>query len=339
MNLPFEVPTGALSPESPIYIERHHDQVMRQQVTREGSTSIIEGARQMGKSSLIAKALAHARVHQCTVIDCNFQDFDERTLADLDTLLRYLADVIHDRLNPPVFPEEIWKGPLGAKDKLSSFMRDHVLQGARMPVIFVIDEADRIFGRPYQDDFFALLRGWHDRRARDALWNKLNLVLAYSTDPRQAIQDLNQSPFNVGTKIQLDDFSVDELWELNRRYGRPLRRKTDIMQLMGVIAGHPFLAQQAFYALSTRTHPLLTLLSTATADVGPFGDHLHHYRNLLEAEPALRQGMRQVINNGNCPSYGVFLRLRSLGLITGVSHAAARPRCQIYAAYFQRVLS
>jgi AAA-like domain/TIR domain len=195
-------------------------------------------------------------------------------------------------------PEEIWKGPLGAKDKLSSFMRDHVLQGARMPVIFVIDEADRVFGRPYRDDFFALLRGWHDRRARDALWNKLNLVLVYSTDPRQAIQDLNQSPFNVGTKIQLDDFSVDELWELNHRYGRPLRRRNDIMHLMGVIAGHPFLAQQALYALSTRTHPLLTLLNTATADVGPFGDHLHHYRTLLEAEPALRQGMRQVINNG-----------------------------------------
>ena len=171
-----------------------------------------------------------------------------------------------------------------------------------MPVILVIDEADRVFGRSYRDDFVALLRGWHDRRARHALWNKLNLVLAYSTDPRQAIQDLNQSPFNVGTKIQLDDFSVDELWELNPHYGRPLRRSDDIMQLMGVSAGHPFLAQQALYALSTRTHLLLTLLNTATADVGPFGDHLHHYRILLEAEPALRQGMRQVINNGTCPS-------------------------------------
>jgi hypothetical protein len=212
-------------------------------------------------------------------------------------------------------------------------------------VIFVIDEADRIFGRSYQDDFFAFLRGWHDRRARDSLWNKLNLVLAYSTDPRQAIQDLNQSPFNVGAKIQLDDFSVDELWELNRRYGRPLRRRTDIRQLVDVISGHPYLAQQALYALAARTHPLPALSNTANADVGPFSDHLQHYRNLLEdrnlleAEPTLRQGMAQVIINGNCTSYGVFSRLRSLGVITGVSHAEAKPRCRLYAAYFQRVLS
>src|SRR5262245_6107652 len=40
MSLPFEVPTGALSPDSHVYIERNHDSVMRQQVAREGSTTI-----------------------------------------------------------------------------------------------------------------------------------------------------------------------------------------------------------------------------------------------------------------------------------------------------------
>ena len=78
-------------------------------------------------------------------------------------------------------------------------------------MLIVMDEVDRVFGRPYQDDFFALLHAWHNRRARDPLWRKLNLVLAYSTDPRQAIEDPNQSPFNVGTKIQLDYFSVASL--------------------------------------------------------------------------------------------------------------------------------
>ena len=49
---------------------------------------------------------------------------------------------------------------------------------------------------------FSLLRAWHDRRAADALWRRFNLLLGYSTDPRQAIQNLDQSPFNVGIKIQ-----------------------------------------------------------------------------------------------------------------------------------------
>jgi hypothetical protein len=202
-----------------------------------------------------------------------------------------------------------------------------------------MDEVDRVFGLPYRDDFFALLRSWDDERAFDPLWKKLNLVLAYSTDPRQAIQDPNQSPFNVGTKIQLGDFSSDEVWELNHRYAHPLKRKVQLQALMEVIGGHPYLTQQALYALAARTQTLPGLLHMDNADVGPFADHLHHYRRLLETDPTLRQSLRQMLTNGNCPDYGRFLRLRSLGLITGMSHNEAQPRCRLYAVYFQRVLS
>lgn len=218
-------------------------------------------------------------------------------------------------------------------------MRDAVLQGARMPVVVVMDEVDRVFGRPYQDDFFALLRAWHNRRARDPLWKKLNLVLAYSTDPRQAIKDLRQSPFNVGTKIQLGDFSLDDVWELNRRYQSPLKRKDQLQSLMNIIGGHPYLAQQAFSALATHTHTLPAILNIDNADSGPFADHLEHYRGRLVAVPELQRAMRQVMLNGNCPTYEVFLQLRALGLIMGNNHHAAAPRCRLYAAYFHRVLS
>ncbi|MBI3330029.1 MAG: AAA-like domain-containing protein [Nitrospinae bacterium] len=79
------------------------------------------------------------------------------------------------------------------------------------------------------DNFFGLLRHWHTKRAFEPLWKKLNLVLAYSTDQRQAIRDPNQSPFNVGIKIELRDFSFDEVWKLNRRYGRPRQRFQDAL--------------------------------------------------------------------------------------------------------------
>ena len=208
-----------------------------------------------------------------------------------------------------------------------------------MAVIMTIDEVDRVFGRPYQDDFFALLRAWHNRRARDPLWTKLNLVLACSTDPRQAIQDLKQSPFNVGRRVRLNDFSLDDLWELNRRYARPLKRKQHLALLMDVIGGNPSLAQRALYALAEHTHTWRDLLPTDNADVGPFADLLQHYRHLLTSEPALGHAMQHVILHGNCPDYGLFVHLRSLGLVMGTDHHAATPRCRLYAEYFQRALS
>ena len=338
-HLSFELPTGALSPDSRFYIERHHDRVMRRQVTLQGSTTIIEGARQMGKSSLVVRALAHARAQQCVVIDFDFQDLDESCLHDLETLLRYLADAMCERLRLAISPEDVWRGPLGAKDKLTSYVREYVLQGVRMPVVLVIDEVDRVLGRPYYDDFFGLLRAWHNRRARDPLWAKFNMVLSYSTDPRQVIRDPNQSPFNVGTKLQLDDFTFDDVWELNRRYDKPLKRKNQLKALMEVIGGHPHLVQQALYTLADKTHTLPVLLDTTHVAAGPFIDHLQHYERRLEAEPALKQGMRQALMNGTCPQGGVCSRLRSMGLITGVSHDTVAPRCRLYVAYFQRALS
>jgi len=339
VNIPFEAPTGALSLDSPLYIERRHDHVVRRQVTRAGSTTLIEGARQMGKTSLMVRALAHARAQQCTIVDFNFQTLDEQHFDTLETLLRYLVDAMHERLQLAVPRQETWRGPLGAKDKCTAFINQHILPGARLPVVVAVDEADRVFARPFRDDFFALLRAWHDLRASNALWRRLNLLLSYSTDPRQAIQNLDQSPFNVGTRIQLDDFSRDEAWKLNRLYQRPLKRQGHIEALMDVIGGHPYLLQQALYVLATRTASLPNLLNTDGADNGPFADHLQHYWRILAAEPSLRQGMQQAITNGTCTDYGVFLHLRALGLVTGASHRTVSPRCRLYATYFQRVLS
>jgi hypothetical protein len=338
MSLSFEVPTGALSPDSPIYVERTHDQCLREQVTWGGTTTIIEGARQMGKTSLMARAVAHARSGGCDIVDFNFQAFGEEQLHDLETFLHYLADAIHERLHTSSSPQAVWLGPLGAKDKLTSFLRSQVLQRACRPVVVVMDEVDRVFGRQYQDDFFGLLRSWHDARAFDPLWKKVNLVLAYSTDPRQAIKDLNQSPFNVGVRILLEDFSFDEMWELNGRYDRPVRRKDQVRAIMRIVGGHPCLAQHAFYALATCRSNLNDLLDTNRSDVGPFSDLLQHYRRLLESSPILKQAMREVMTHGRCPDYAVFWQLKSVGLVTGTDHHEARPKCQLYDAYFRRVL-
>jgi Cdc6-like AAA superfamily ATPase len=184
---------------------------MQQEVTCNGSPILIEGARQMGKTSLFVRAVAHVRTPQYIIVDFNFQLLDEQHLENLERLLRYLADALHERLRLATSADVIWQRPVGSKEKLTSFIRDHVLLPARMPVVVVMDEVDRVFTRPYQHDFFGLLRSWHDERARDALWEKLTLIPAYSTDPRQAIRDLNQSPFNVGYKIDLRDFSFDEV--------------------------------------------------------------------------------------------------------------------------------
>lgn len=336
--VPFEVPTGTLSPDSAVYIERQFDRVLQQQVGREGSTTHIEGARQMGKSSLIQRAMAQVRAREYRVIDFDFQLFDGRYLENLETFLRSLADAIHDRLKLAATPDETWRGPLGAKTKLTTYLGDYVLRGAVMPTVLVMDEVDRVFGRDYQNDFFGLLRAWHNQRARDPLWRNFHLVLAYANDPRAAITDLQQSPFNVGTTIRLEDFTLPEVREVNHRYGRPLKSTRELQWLMDTIGGHPYLVQQALYALATRTQTLSALLDASNAESGPFADHLQAHAHRLDAAPESRQAMVRVLRNGQCPTREAFLRLRAMGLVTGRNHHAVTPRCRLYDTYFHEVL-
>ena len=293
----------------------------------------------MGKSSLVARMLAAVRSRQYTVVDFDFQGFDEQSLGSLETLLRSLAEAIHERLQLATNPDALWQGRLGVKDKLSSYLREYVLRESTVPVVMVMDEVDRVFGRGYENDFFGLLRFWHNERARDPLWRKLHLVLAWSTDPRQMLKDPGQSPFNVGTKIQLIDFSFAEVQELNALYGRPLKRKEQLQRLFAIIGGHPYLTQRALYALATRTHTLSSIVNMETAQSGLFADHLEHHRAQLVLAPELHHAMQQVIRNDTCPTHDVFVRLRALGLVTGRTHQAVSPRCTLYTVYFRGVLS
>jgi hypothetical protein len=90
---------------------------------------------------------------------------------------------------------------------------------------FAIDEADRLLSTPFYSDFFALIRSWYNASAYDDLWQKLTIVLVISTEPFLLISDLNQSPFNVGLKVYLNDFDETQVWDLNQRHGTPVHER------------------------------------------------------------------------------------------------------------------
>ena len=139
----------------------------------------------------------------------------------------------------------------------------------------VFDDADRVFQFPYRDDFFTLIRGWHDKRATNDLWCRLNLIIAHSTEPHLWIQNVvERSPFNVGQRLTLDDFDLERISQLNARHGHPLKTSGDIQQLSGLVAGHPYLIRRALYALARNKWSIAQLQKVAVNETGPFGDHL-----------------------------------------------------------------
>src|SRR5205085_875506 len=88
---------------------------------------------------------------------------------------------------------------------------------------------------------------------------RLTLAMAYATEAHLFITDANQSPFNVGTRLALDDFTREQVVELDRRYGSPLGTAADVARLYEPVGGHPHLVRQALHAMAQGAAPRCTL--------------------------------------------------------------------------------
>ncbi|MBV9764122.1 MAG: AAA-like domain-containing protein [Acidobacteriaceae bacterium] len=334
-----DVPGGAVRLTSPFYIQRDLDTRAKQVIAQGAVTLLIKGSRQTGKTSALARIYQHARDRGDHAVFIDFQRLDRQYLENLNTVLRYMADLISLKLKTNEKPDRYWSTPLGPKDKLTTFLEEEVLEHLASPLVLLMDEVDRVFAYPeYRDDFFGLVRSWHNNRAFNDVWDRLNLVLAYSTEAGLLITDQTQSPFNIGELLETNDFLRNQVIELNYKHGEPLKGDSEIDRIMELLAGHPFLIRKALYESVNKGLGLRELLARANDDDGPFGDHLQRHMIFLNQNPTARLALKTALRTSACETDSDFHVLRSAGLIKGHNRQAVIPRCGLYEAYFKNRL-
>jgi hypothetical protein len=327
--------TGTIRLDSPFYVRRREDRVAEICLTQPGSTIVVKGPRQSGKSSLLTRVRALSKQAGRRAIYLDFQTFDEQQLTSLHTVLLALARRIARTLNTNLQPDQVWDSEfLGEKGSFAEFLSRAVLDGSSSPVVLILDEVDRLFDRSYRGDFFAAVRGWHNNRATDEAWENLYLVLGHATDPALWIENLNESPFNVGDRLRLGDFTRDQVKDLNDRHRKPLHTLGEIDGLMKLVGGHPYLVRQALYVLATERWPLARLREEAPKDTGPFGDHLRRHLWALSQNDRVRTAITKIARGKGCDDEALFHRLLASGLVAGESRSEARLRCELYQQYF-----
>jgi serine/threonine protein kinase len=329
-----ETPGGVVKLRDKFYIERDADALLKREIIKPGTTTTIRASRQMGKSSLMVRGMQHARDHGAGIVNLDLQRVDNEYLNSLDAFLRYLAEFLTRKLRLDVGEvEQAWAGALGAQDKLTYLMEDYILPETDSAIILALDEVDRLLLTPFHTSFFALLRSWHNSRAFDEEWDKLNMIMVISTEPYLLIDDVNQSPFNVGLQIILDDFDEAQVRHLNQEHGSPVS-EAEFPYLLKLLGGHPYLTRMALYTMLSEQMPWTELTRVAVADQGPFGDHLRRHHWLLRDEPNLRAALKQVIEKSTCSDQLALFRLLQAGLIKG-SGEFYTCRCDLYRMYLE----
>lgn len=328
------VPGGAVKLRDHLYIERAVDSQLKDQIIKWGTTTTIRAPRQTGKTSLLMRGIQYAREQGAQVVFLDFQSFGSDQLASLDLFLQELAESICDELDlDEDVVAEAWDGSRSPTKKLLRFMEKNVLPAFEQPIILAMDEADSLLQTDFYKDFFGLLRSWHNRRASRMIWEKLNMVLVISTEPYLLIDDIHQSPFNVGLHLGLSDFNQEQVHVLNVRHGTPVA-ENNIPDLMVLLNGQPYLTRLAMYKMVTEGMTWTEVNRQAADDYGPFGDHLRHQYWTIHNKPELKNALREVIRASRCANETAMFRLLQAGLIKG-SGDVYTCRCGLYKLYFE----
>jgi class 3 adenylate cyclase len=331
---------GAMPLDSAFYVVRPEDEQFHTAIARRDSIVLLKGARQMGKTTLLARGVQQARQSGARVVLTDFQKLNAPDLVSAESLFLTLAEWIADCLDLDVMPEEVWHARRGPSVNFERYLRREVLAKIPEPIFWGMDEVDRIFTCDFGSEVFGLFRSWHNERALDPAgpWSRLTLAIAYATEAHLFITDMNQSPFNVGTRLTLEDFTFEQVEDLNARHGSPLRDGAEVARFYRLLSGHPYLVRRGLLEMATHGFGVAAFEAQADREDGIFGDHLRRILVLLSRDPELLDIVRGVLRGRPCPTPESFYRLRAPGVVSGDSARDVRPRCQLYATYLERHL-
>jgi hypothetical protein len=325
------------------YIARECDAEFYNHLARPGVTVTLVGPMQTGKTLLLERGKQKAREAGQYVIDIDLQFLEpEAAKGDRSRFYEQFARTLREKvleLNVPALvpiKPEIADAAGSPPDACTGWLEKNVLQtlrqrGTRM--LLTLDNLDAILLTPMAKDFVSMLRSWHNLRFRNQ-WKALGLVMVAYNRIFTYLQ--TSTPFNVGEEIVLGDFTQDHLSVLNEAYTRPADPDA-LTQMENLLSGHPYLTQLVFRRLAAlrAENPMAAIVKCACTEEGPFGRHLSVLRKHVFDE-ALDSDLRRVLTEALCGEIA-FYKLQRHGLVRR-EHKAVKPRCRLYAEYFERVL-
>nr|VFK53761.1 MAG: AAA-like domain-containing protein [Candidatus Kentron sp. TUN]VFK67814.1 MAG: AAA-like domain-containing protein [Candidatus Kentron sp. TUN] len=327
-------PGGAVSIDARFYIERPVDALVLERVRTDRALLTLRGARQSGKTSLMLRIHAAGASGQLPLRSAfvDVQAMPLESLQSLEAAWIHLAEEIADQLGLPPFQ---WAGKGNHERGFKRFLQDSVFAEDDTPLLICLDEADRLFSTPLRQEFFASLRACWNRGAIDPVWKKVRWLLGTSSDPVFFIEDLTQSPFNVGTKVKLDNFHTAQVSEFARRLGL----SEPVHDIMTYVGGRPYLVHLLLYHLARNPENRADLFDGVSAGHGVFRDHLHRYLIQFQQDAPLTAAMGDLLAGRQVTIIKFADRLEAAGLATCDENNRYHPACRLYEEFFGNALA
>ncbi len=193
-----------------LYVERNADKQLKNIIEEMERPGYVLVSRQMGKTNLLFNAIRKlenkdrifAYVDLSNLfseeIEC-YRNIIDSIIEPNEELFGHIESEIYKTRNLKLPPNREYSKSLNI-----------LLKEFGGEIIIVLDEIDALKSINYSDHIFAQIRSTYFARTKQPIFNKLSYILSGVIEPTELIKDRNKSPFNIGEKIYLDDFTFEE---------------------------------------------------------------------------------------------------------------------------------
>ncbi|RUT05621.1 hypothetical protein DSM106972_036280 [Dulcicalothrix desertica PCC 7102] len=305
------------------------------EIDKPGALIRVKAPLKWGKTYLMMHILNYGNQKGYKFVRVDFKQADSNVFIDSEQFLKWFCSKITDEINLSDKLDEYWRQTRGIKRNCSNYFEKYLLASIDNPLILGLDDVDLLFSNlTTAHDFFSLLRSWHEDAKVKPIWQKLRLILAYSREDNIYLPQ-NQSPFNVGKNVELQELSQKQVFQLVQKYKLNWDEE-QVKQLMRMVGGHPYLVLTALEQIAYKKITLEEFLETAPTEEGLYGDYLLRYLSFLEDNQELLEALQQIVN-ANTPvkiDAKNASKLKNMGLVKSKGNSV-EILCDLFRLYFK----
>jgi WD40 repeat protein len=250
---------GTLPANAPSYVARKADNDLFAHLVA-GDFCYVLTSRQMGKSSLMVRTAARLRTQGAKVALLDLTKIGQNLTPEqwYDGLLVRLGHEfgLEDEVDDFWNSSDASISRMGPMQRWMSALRQVVLASIDTNVVIFVDEIDAVRGLPFPtDEFFAGIRELYNARTSDPELRRVSFCLLGVATPSDLIRNVRTTPFNIGHRVELGDFTQGEAEPLLNGLNRPPALASALLErILSWTGGHPYLTQRLCAAIAADPH-------------------------------------------------------------------------------------
>lgn len=193
-----------------LYVNRSADIQLKRIIEEMQRPGYVLVARQMGKTNLLFNAKRTLENENRLFA---YVDLSNLYKSERDCYRNIINSIIEPNLNIfDTIEDDIERIRAKELPPHNEYHRSliTILNFFKGDLVIILDEIDALKSIDYSDNIFAQIRSNYFSRTSYPVLERLTYALSGVIEPTELIKDKNKSPFNIGDKIYLDDFTKEE---------------------------------------------------------------------------------------------------------------------------------